>query len=796
MVKGLQKDSAPQKMRLKILDWNRKSKNRGLTWGEFITRQPSSIRGITVEKFRGFKNKSYVPIRPVTMFFGPNNGGKSSILKLFASIEQTRITKRSTGSSFTWLPRGVWFDLGMPRQIVNMAHFDGRKTDSHSFKMGIGVEVDDFSRYIKKEKSSDWANFPEEITERDRDFLARFAQGTHVEWTLMLDKNGIGEVSHLSVSRVGENDDMLKFASLYSVGDFAKRVGMSEKQLIGYWKNSVDSVIHGRTLIAIPTDENPREFFEKMSFYLDYCKFAGKVRSDLFEDLERILRSHKIELRDELARFASDSIKRSKSKEFYRAMGRRGARRTNRRGPWHRRGSGLCGPNNGDRAEGADRAFSDFGIDGITLLCHLLTCGSIGETPEDSLERIIKENTSTSDDSIRERGVSDELYEEWRRLTADIGGAEVDWHKIFEEIQSEEIKKAVSRAIEKISKEKKYDSLVTPSEDIELFDSPIQLGSVFGDSFFEFEEQLSEWSDDDQGLGLLKLREKLFDPFLGNPFPRNRCGMVLSQNGLLVNVRTQSNLTNRHTDEDTQNDHLRWASELVARFRSLNSTLNRENIDYLGATRLEPQRYFKVSYQGERRGVSGERAISELAENPELLESTNKKLSSLIGLKIFVEKTQSDYPKRIDTRLYEVRVGKSKNDAILHLPDVGFGISQVLPLLASMGSGNTLVIEEPESNLHPKAQSKLIEEILLSYKSRKNTEGNILMETHSEHFLLRTLQLLEDGVIDDEDVSLIFVDTNDEDGTIAKRVRTRNGVLIDEIPKSFQHLENHTDSMI
>lgn len=73
------------------------------------------------------------------------------------------------------------------------------------------------------------------------------------------------------------------------------------------------------------------------------------------------------------------------------------------------------------------------------------------------------------------------------------------------------------------------------------------------------------------------------------------------------------------------------------------------------------------------------------------------------------------------------------------ISDVGFGFSQVLPILvqaAVMPEETTLLIEQPELHLHPRAQTKLAEVIA----EASNNGRRFLIETHSEHFV-RGLQL-------------------------------------------------------
>ncbi|AZQ60967.1 hypothetical protein EI427_01670 [Flammeovirga pectinis] len=74
----------------------------------------------------------------------------------------------------------------------------------------------------------------------------------------------------------------------------------------------------------------------------------------------------------------------------------------------------------------------------------------------------------------------------------------------------------------------------------------------------------------------------------------------------------------------------------------------------------------------------------------------------------------------------------------LDLADLGYGISQLLPILLkiALDEHRSLLIEEPETNLHPKMQSKLAD-LIIDASQRYQT--NFLIETHSE-YLIRKLQ--------------------------------------------------------
>jgi predicted ATPase len=72
----------------------------------------------------------------------------------------------------------------------------------------------------------------------------------------------------------------------------------------------------------------------------------------------------------------------------------------------------------------------------------------------------------------------------------------------------------------------------------------------------------------------------------------------------------------------------------------------------------------------------------------------------------------------------------------VYLPDVGFGVSQILPILIEclrIKPGETIILEQPEIHLHPSLQSKLGD--FLNCMAR--ADKKIIVETHSEHLIKR-----------------------------------------------------------
>ena len=106
---------------------------------------------------------------------------------------------------------------------------------------------------------------------------------------------------------------------------------------------------------------------------------------------------------------------------------------------------------------------------------------------------------------------------------------------------------------------------------------------------------------------------------------------------------------------------------------------------------------------------------------------------------------------------FQVLVRKTARSTQVSLTDVGFGVSQVLPVIALcyyVPEGSTIILEQPEVHLHPAVQAGLADVFIDAMRVRKI---QIIVESHSEH-LLRRLQrrIAEHQSLSNEDVALYF----------------------------------------
>lgn len=180
---------------------------------------------------------------------------------------------------------------------------------------------------------------------------------------------------------------------------------------------------------------------------------------------------------------------------------------------------------------------------------------------------------------------------------------------------------------------------------------------------------------------------------------------------------------------------------------SLDLVKSLQEVVYLGPLRERPQRTYGWNQQSPGDlGSKGEFAIQAL------LSSANNRLKrSESGGRGWLVDQVSRWLKQMEVAdglslsqqgssvHYEVLVHQKKIKA--NIVDVGFGVSQVLPVVTVAyfaPEGSTVIMEQPEIHLHPLAQTALAD---LFAEVARTRRIQFLIETHSEN-LFRRLQFL------------------------------------------------------
>ncbi len=184
------------------------------------------------------------------------------------------------------------------------------------------------------------------------------------------------------------------------------------------------------------------------------------------------------------------------------------------------------------------------------------------------------------------------------------------------------------------------------------------------------------------------------------------------------------------------------------------------SIRYLGPIRkLPPRNFAPQKTPNESKWATGLEAWNILGRERKslMIESINYYMKDILKLgytikrkeyilldidsKIMKNMEESDSINRLKElpRQVRLKLHSEKNDVDLDPLDVGLGISQVIPVLVGIknfATKNIFAVENPEIHLHPAAQVALGDVFIDS----KNPNNTLLIETHSEHLLLRLLR--------------------------------------------------------
>ena len=116
---------------------------------------------------------------------------------------------------------------------------------------------------------------------------------------------------------------------------------------------------------------------------------------------------------------------------------------------------------------------------------------------------------------------------------------------------------------------------------------------------------------------------------------------------------------------------------------------------------------------------------------------------------------------------YEVMVRTHPQAGEVKITDVGFGVSQILPVLVQAfycAPNSTVWMEQPEVHLHSQVQAELADALIAAVQAHEGGRPRrvqIIVESHSEHLLNRLQRRIAEGRIAAEDVAVYFCRRSD-----------------------------------
>jgi predicted ATPase len=140
--------------------------------------------------------------------------------------------------------------------------------------------------------------------------------------------------------------------------------------------------------------------------------------------------------------------------------------------------------------------------------------------------------------------------------------------------------------------------------------------------------------------------------------------------------------------------------------------------------------------------------------------------------------------KRSDGGKYDILVKTKSKGVFSSLYDVGFGISQFLPIIVAdlqLPRTSQLYIAQPEIHLHPSIQASFGDYLT---KQIADFDKKYVIETHSEYLLNRVRLAIVKGEIEAEDVKIYYVESSLDDTNLHEITFTNHGQIVNA-PEGF-----------
>ncbi|WP_157237801.1 AAA family ATPase [Desulfobacter curvatus] len=217
---------------------------------------------------------------------------------------------------------------------------------------------------------------------------------------------------------------------------------------------------------------------------------------------------------------------------------------------------------------------------------------------------------------------------------------------------------------------------------------------------------------------------------------------------------------------------------------TLRENFSKESINYVSPLRAHPKRYYfldRAKINTVLDTLDGNSLTEILKENEKVKSKVN---DWLIRFDVSINVST------LEDVIHKLKVSQNKLE--LDITDVGFGISQVLPVIVQgfLSFPESLtIIEQPEIHLHPKMQADLSDLFIdIVLHDKKTPSKFLIIETHSEYLLKRLRRRMADGTISRKIVGIyFFCPGNDDESDFTHKIEEKTihegGAF--EWPKNF-----------
>ncbi|QIR75282.1 DUF3696 domain-containing protein [Sulfurospirillum diekertiae] len=228
-----------------------------------------------------------------------------------------------------------------------------------------------------------------------------------------------------------------------------------------------------------------------------------------------------------------------------------------------------------------------------------------------------------------------------------------------------------------------------------------------------------------------------------------------------------------------------------------------DDFQYLNTDRIQPSRTYELSERHVRKnllGTKGEYTAHYLDENrhkplnikalkhndaktDRLLDNVSFWLSEISnGIEVLPKKHLDTHQASLS---YQYTYGENTTNEYSPL-NVGFGITYVLPIIVAIlksKPGDLLIIENPESHLHPAGQAKIAKLCAIAVSNGVQ----IIVESHSDHFLNAIRVATKQNILKPEDSVIYYFSKRSDlmETKVEQLLIDENGKINKSWPKGF-----------
>ncbi len=663
------------------------------------------LTNISIKNIKSYNDEASLKIAPLTLIYGPNSAGKSTLWKFFLAL------KEST-SEYSYLrSRGLLNLFSGDFANVNTIAFDRTTNSSFTLNFSTNENIKDtttfrfsFENLMPEKFKSDFKELAEFF--KDKEVLEKVSEKQRDKILTMIDK---------IIDKKKEFDEQEKITPKFL------RSSPSSKRKIKL--NNLDILQKNNSLISFKIAELPLEVNASTAGNLGVTRTAQRIVSRNREkDIINELQNHYQYYFSEPKEKFKFEIRVNADKDLYVA---------DRDGPFKpKRVFDMVGPNGPKELK-----LNQLGgqVNYLFLPTKVSKDKNIWKFYFEFLqflkEKILKNNEKKINEGekiekIYQNYINDSFYWDVRELEDQYGVKEEEFP---------EINKTYKNTIQALMTDDINKFIEILSTDLETFimcsGSFIPTQSFYGGKIFR--------------VLFNNIPDAFLDAYLGNLDEKNKL-IPPTKEGEEFIEKFEKFASNSMVDQ-TRNLY-RFTKDLRD-FRK----------SYMDAE-------YRMGTMGATYGIN--RFLSSNIHSNEEFKKKLTDLLSKVGLPFDI-KSKLDDNENIILSFENKKIKEAKSDyKDIPLEQSGNALKSILLMLGQIlrSKESVIIFEEPENRLHPKIQGNLIEIILFLAIENKN---RIIIETHSEHFILRIQKMIREQKLKPNNIAINYVYL-DEDGKGSK----------------------------